>query len=190
MPTTKPVVLVVDDERGVADSYAHQIRDRYEPRVAYGGEEAIEQMDNEVAAVLLDRRMPETSGDEVLAELRELGYDCPIIMTTAVDPDLNILEMEFDDYLTKPISMDTLLDTLDQHLARQTSEDDPRLAEFFRLRSKLAVLEENHTRAELDRDEEYTRLKRRAESLEAALEDDVEDFRELYEIHRDIERGA
>jgi len=60
-------------------------------------------MDDEVDAVLLDRRMPDVHGDEVLARLREEGCDCPVIMTTAVDPGMDILEMDFEDYLCKPV---------------------------------------------------------------------------------------
>jgi two-component SAPR family response regulator len=34
-------------------------------------------------------------------------------MVTAVDPDLNVLEMAFDDYLCKPLSRETLAATID-----------------------------------------------------------------------------
>jgi len=48
----RPTVLVVDDEQSVADTYALQLRDRYETRVAYGGQAGLAAMDDEVDAVL------------------------------------------------------------------------------------------------------------------------------------------
>jgi DNA-binding response OmpR family regulator len=181
---------VVDDEESVADTYALRLRGEYETRVAYGGEEALEAMDEDVDAVLLDRRMPDRHGDDVLDALREEGYDCVVVMTTAVDPDLNILEMDFDDYLCKPVFQETLLETLNQHLDRSGRREDSRLSEFFAIVSKLSVLEEEKTRSELEASDEYAALKRRASDLGSDLRETVDDFQELYETHRDIERGS
>ncbi len=187
-----PVVLVVDDEESVADTYALRLRGEYETRVAYGGEEAVERMDEDVDAVLLDRRMPDLHGDDVLAAIREEGYDCVVVMTTAVDPELNILEMDFDDYLCKPIFQETLLSTLDQHLdtAGGGTRQDPTLSEFFAIVSKLSVLEDEKTRTELESSDEYDDLRERAEELGGELRETVDDFEDLYETHRSIERGS
>ncbi len=189
--TRTPVVLVVDDEESVADTYALRLGDGYETRVAYGGEEALEKIGDDVDAVLLDRRMPDIHGDDVLDEIRDRGYDCAVIMTTAVDPDLNILEMDFDDYLCKPIYQETLVDTLEQHVDPQEDEQrDPRLSEFFSLVSKISVLREEKSRAELANSDEFNRLKTRAEELGGELRDSIDNFEEIVETHREIERGS
>jgi len=182
-----PVVLVVDDERHVADTYALQLQD-YDTRVAYGGEEALTTMDEDVDAVLLDRRMPDIHGDEVLATIRDRGYDCVVVMATAVDPDLNILEMEFDDYLCKPIDRETLVETLANHLdpvARRTED----LATFLSLLSKIDVLEAERSPAELADSDEYQRLKARAAELAPRLRESVDGFEEMVATYRDIDRG-
>jgi CheY-like chemotaxis protein len=182
------VVLVVDDETAVADTYALRLETLYETRVAYGGEEALEAVDGNVDAVLLDRRMPGMSGDEVLETLRERGYDGVVVMTTAVDPDLNILEMDFDDYLCKPVDRETIVETLEQHLG--TPDTDDRLDEFFRVVSKLSVLKEEKTRAELEASEEFRQLQERADELAAELREHVDGFEELVETHQSISRGS
>jgi len=187
--SARPLVLVVDDEQDVADTYALHLAADYETRVVYGGEAALEAMDEDVDAVLLDRRMPDLHGDEVLARLRERGYDCPVIMTTAVDPDLNILEMDFDDFLAKPIDRETLRSTLAQHLELATA-GDPRLEEFFGIVSKLTVLQERHTQEELVESEEFRRLRDRAEELADELRDSVSDFETIVATYRDIDRGG
>jgi DNA-binding response OmpR family regulator len=184
----KPTVLVVDDERDVADLYALQIQEAYNPVTAYGGREALEKMDEHVAAVLLDRRMPDRHGDEVLAEIRERGYDCPVIMVTAVDPDLNILEMDFDDYLNKPVHEETLLRTLDQHVTDRGR--DERLERFLAIMAKLVVIEDEHSEPELEEHREYRALKAQASELADNLREEVEDLESIVRTHREIARGS
>ncbi len=189
MALSRPVVLVVDDEATVADTYALRLEDAYETRVAYGGEAALEAVDEDVDAVLLDRRMPGLSGDEVLERLRGRGYDGVVVMITAVDPDLNILEMDFDDYLCKPVDKETVLRTLEQHLGAPGSTDD-RLDEFFQVISKLSVLRAERTRTELETNEEFRRLERRADELAEDLRERLDGFEDLVETHRSISRGS
>jgi DNA-binding response OmpR family regulator len=97
MSEESAVVLVVDDEPDVADSYAAFLRDRYDVRTAYGGEPALAALDEDIDVVLLDRRMPDMFGDEVLESIRGRGFECRVAMITAVDPDVDIIDMEFDD---------------------------------------------------------------------------------------------
>jgi DNA-binding response OmpR family regulator len=185
----RPTVLVVDDESAVADVLALKIRDEYETRVAYGGEEALKEIEESVDAVLLDRRMPAIHGDDVLAEIRDREYDCVVVMTTAVDPELNILEMDFDDYLSKPIETETLLSTLDQQLDTKQS-GDPKLDAFFAVVSKLDVLESELTPAELAESDEYEKHKGEAERLGRELQSTHEDFEDIVDTFRDIERNS
>ena len=63
-------VLVVDDEEMVADAFSLLLERWYTVRTAHGGEEALSLVDGDVDVVLLDRRMPDRSGDEVLRDLR------------------------------------------------------------------------------------------------------------------------
>lgn len=186
---SRPIVLIVDDEADVADTYALRLESRFDTRIAYGGESALAEMDEDVDAVLLDRRMPDIHGDEVLEQLRDRGYDCPIIMATAVDPDLNILEMDFNDYLCKPIFRETLVETLEQHLDTDTSGHET-LDEFLSLISKIDVLETELSHAELADSERYNELKERASELGPQLRADVDNFEEILETYRDIEREA
>jgi len=184
----RSTVLIVEDERDVADTYALALQEEFETRIALGGDAALDAIDDDVDAVVLDRRMPDRHGDDVLDELRARGYDCPVIMATAVEPDLNILEMDFDDYLSKPISRDTLRETVRQHLSA-TRERDPRLDEYFELSSKLDVLEAEVPHGERQDNEEYQRLRERLTELRWKLEAEIDDFESVVETHEQIERG-
>jgi DNA-binding response OmpR family regulator len=181
-------VVVADDETGVADVQALTLQDSYDVRVAYGGREALNAIDETVDAVLLDRRMPDVHGDEVLERIRERGIDCVVIMATAVDPDLNVLEMDFDDYLTKPIDSETLTSALEQQL--ETRPNDADLSTFFSLVSKIEVLEDELPPDELAESEEYERARQRATELGRDLDDRYDDFEAIVDTFRDVDRGS
>jgi DNA-binding response OmpR family regulator len=184
----RPLVLIVDDEQDIADVYAVQLDGSYETRVAYGGEEALEKVDEDVDAVLLDRRMPDRHGDDVLEEIRDRGLTCSVIMVTAVDPDLNILEMDFDDYLCKPVDEETLRSTLEQHIT--APKTDGKINEFFSSLSKLEVLAEEKTEAELKKSDEFKQLAQQARQLADELRGEVDDFEQLVETYRNVSRGS
>ncbi len=180
-------VLVVDDEEQVADVYALRLRGEYETRTAYGGREALDSHDEAVDVVLLDRRMPDVSGDEVLATLREQDADVRIIMLTAVDPDFDILEMPFDDYLCKPVEKADLLAAIEQQVEARRYDD--RLDEYLEVTSKLSLLKAEKTAQELDENEDVQALADRASDLKAEMDDLLGDLDDIERAFRDIGRN-
>jgi DNA-binding response OmpR family regulator len=177
---------MVDDEQEVADVYALRLRNSYKTRVAYSGEEALETIDSDIDIVLLDRRMPDTSGDEVLAEIRKRGYDCRIIMLTAVDPGLDIVDMSFDDYLCKPVEKEDLVAAIEQQL--RVRSYDEQLSEYLEVTSKLALLESELPPKEQDKNEELAQLQHRLDQLKSELADVLADVEEIESTFRDIGR--
>ena len=191
MSDDRPLVLVVEDEADLADLYAAWLGDDYRVRTAYGGREALENLDSEVDVVLLDRRMPGLSGDEVLDAIQERGIDCQVAMVTAVEPDFDVLGMGFDDYLVKPVAREELLGTVGDLERRSTY--DARVQELFSLSSKKALLEAEKTDAELADNEEYQELADRLERLRAELDttidemDENEEFESLFRTFEEVE---
>jgi len=166
-----PEVLVVDDETRLADLFAAWLGSEWTVETAYDGEEALEKMTDSVEIVLLDRRMPGLSGDEVLSKIREAGYDSRVVMVTAVDPDFDIIEMGFDDYLVKPVSRDELSEIVDNVLARSEYAAD--IQEYYSLVSKRALLEAEKSERELEENEEYRELMDRIEELGSRVDESV-----------------
>jgi two-component system response regulator AdeR len=162
-----PVVLVVEDETDLADFFATVLRPEYDVRVALDGAEAVETYDESVDVVLLDRRMPERRGGQVLAQIRDAPGDCAVAMVTAVDPDFDIVEMGFDDYVRKPVSGDDLVSLVERMVRRQRLDDS--LRRHYRLARTAALLESQKSRAELAESDEYDRLLAELESTERAL---------------------
>jgi DNA-binding NtrC family response regulator len=177
-------VLIVDDEGAVADAYTAQLRDEYETRTAYGGDQALEQIDGDVDVVLLDRRMPGRSGDEVLERVRERGLDCRVIMVTAVNPDFDIVDMPFEDYLQKPVGRETLTGAIEQQL--QASGYDERITKFIEITTKLRLLEQEKSPQELDGNKKVERLRNRSAELQAELDETVLNFEDSKDAFRDL----
>lgn len=184
--TGAATVLIVDDEKAVADVYALRLGDRYETETAYGGAAALEVVDSDIDVVLLDRRMPDVSGDDVLETIRERELGTRVIMITAVDPDFDIIDMPFDDYLCKPVEKDDLVAAIDQQLAARRYDD--RLAEYLEVTSKLALLEAEKPQQSLDGHEDVTALKQRAESLRGQMDDALSEFEDIDAAFQEIGR--
>jgi len=164
-----PQVLVVDDEPRLADLFATWIEGEYSVEAAYDGESALEALTDSVEIVLLDRRMPGLSGDEVLERIRDRVADCRVVMVTAVDPDFDIIEMGFDDYLVKPVSKEDLLDVIETVLLRSDYAAD--VQEYYSLASKKALLEAEKPEQELEDNEEYRDLRERVEELQDRVDE-------------------
>lgn len=169
-------VLIVDDEQVLADLYAAWLADVYEVRTAYDGEQALDKIDDTVDVVLLDRRMPGLSGDDVLTEIREREYTCHVAMITAVDPDIDIAELRFDDYATKPIKRDELEEVVQTLLQRSKySNDIQRVLSLF---AKKYTLEEELGQDELEASEEYQNLQQELTDAQGAADDSLRDLLE------------
>jgi DNA-binding response OmpR family regulator len=167
-------VLVVDDEPDVADAYTAQLEQEYHVRTAYSGAEALTALGPDVEVVLLDRRMPDVSGDDVLEELRDRDLNCRVAMVTAVDPDFDIIEMAFDDYVIKPVSREDLFDTIERLLI--CAEYEEKLQHYYSLTSKYATLLANKSNTELENSDEFHDLRDERNHVRQDLEDTVARF--------------
>jgi two-component system response regulator AdeR len=163
-----PVVLAVDDDEKLLETYEMWLGSTYELRTATGGEEALDQLDEDVQVVLLDRLMPGLSGDRVLDEIREMELNCRVAMVTAVEPDFDIADMPFDAYVPKALDRETVRETVERLLAR--AEYDDVLQEHYTVAERLATIEDQKPESELARSEAYQNLVARFEELEERLE--------------------
>ena len=186
----QPTILVVEDEEALIELYVRWLEDEYDVRTAEGGEEALEEFDDSVGVVLLDRLMPGMSGDEVLEDVREQSADCKVAMVTAVEPDFDVITMGFDDYLIKPVERETLLETIERLLSRSAYAELEQ--ELYALVSKQAVIESSKSGEELTDSEEFVELESRIEALRAELDDTLSEIEndEFVAMVRDLESEA
>jgi len=109
--TTKPVVLVVDDEKQICDLIQKALnRFSYEAVVATDAMEALVILERvpEVRLVLSDIRMPRANGIDLLQEIHKTRPGLPIVLMTGfggMDQYFEVMNMGASDYLTKPFKI-------------------------------------------------------------------------------------
>lgn len=189
MYVNQPKVLLVDDEKEVADAYALRLEAVADVTVAYGGPEALSTVEesNPPDAVLLDRHMPNQSGDDVLTDLRSYDIRTRVIMVTAIDPGLDLLDLPFDDYLCKPVEREDIRAAVDQQCQVLAYE---LLGEYFQLESKRSVIAAELDPERLAEHEEYNTLDSRIEALRERVCRLIPDADELLETFSGIDRGS
>lgn len=167
-PPEEISILIVEDEKDLADMYGAYLEDEYTVDVVYSGQEALDTLSEDIDIVLLDRRMPVVSGNEVLAYIEEKGYNCRVAMVTAVNPDFDIIDLRIDDYLVKPVSHSDIRETVDRMLKLEAYNE--RMRDLTSKKLKRNVLELEKTKAELSESEEFEQLNEEIAELESEVD--------------------
>jgi len=129
MTPSGPVLLVVDDEPGILkliERFAQKMG--FEVTTAGSGLEALQCLKSKTAAVaLVDLRMPEVDGLEVLRRLRVADPNCQVILMTgdaSLDSAVEAIKLGAMDYLSKPLDfkrLETLLTGVRDHIERRSA---------------------------------------------------------------------
>lgn len=117
-------VLVVDDEQGVRSVVSKALqKEGYEVYPAEDGREALEMLKRrDFDLTFLDILMPKISGEEVLAQMKTVKPQMPVIVLTAVKDSVTehqLLEAGASAYLKKPCSLDEVVETAKRVLNKQ-----------------------------------------------------------------------
>jgi DNA-binding response OmpR family regulator len=116
----QPTVLLVEDDELVRDGmYRVLVRAGYLVMTAPTGHDAIALLRTPLSptdVVLLDIQLPDVSGIDLCARIRELQPNLPVVVCTGcTDPDeaAELLKLGIHGYFAKPIPMDELLATME-----------------------------------------------------------------------------
>jgi DNA-binding NtrC family response regulator len=133
----RPVVLVVDDDPGLRESFRLVLDDDYEVLEAASGVQALDTIrTTQVDLVLLDIRLPDIDGIAVLEQAKALDENVQVILVTAVQTvrtAVGAMKLGAFDYVTKPFEEDEILG-----LVRRAVEKRALDREVVYLRSELA----------------------------------------------------
>lgn len=107
-------VLVVEDDPNLRKLMCAALKQNgYMPRPAADGFEALDEMEKySVDLVISDIMMPNMDGYELARQLRNAGFDMPILMVTAkesFEDKQNGFMVGADDYMVKPINIDEMI---------------------------------------------------------------------------------
>ncbi|MGZ5195291.1 MAG: two-component system response regulator CreB [Ramlibacter sp.] len=108
---SKPRILVVEDESGIADTIRYVLAtDGFAPLWCSTAEQALREFESEAPALaILDVGLPDLNGFELFKQLRALpgGHEVPMLFLTARSDEIDRvvgLELGADDYIAKPFS--------------------------------------------------------------------------------------
>ncbi|HTY13079.1 MAG TPA: response regulator [Candidatus Omnitrophota bacterium] len=109
----KPVILVVDDELSIRESFKLVLSDKYSIITAASGEAAVKRAaDDNPDLAFLDIRMPGMDGLETLKKIRDINPDLMVVMVTAVNEVQKASEairLGAQDYIVKPFDVNQVL---------------------------------------------------------------------------------
>lgn len=129
MSDQKPRVLIVDDEERFRTTLSKLLKVKGLGVAAVGsGKEAIEELGRAAYdVVLLDVKMPEMNGVEVLAEIKKENPQIEVIMLTghaSVDVAIEIMRLGGYEYLLKPCPTDDLMDKIEAAFERKQAREE------------------------------------------------------------------
>ena len=125
LPGHKRRILVVDDEKNIRLTVQHSlIAADYEVETAANGAEGLDKFrDGHYDLILMDLRMPQINGIEMLREIREHDKHIAAIVITAyltIDTLLEAFSLGVSDYIRKPFSPNDVREMVRRVLGRET----------------------------------------------------------------------
>ena len=111
--STKPIILVVDDDRNTREGLQRALQRHYEVRTAEGADAALAILAKEpdVALMLSDLRMPGVDGLGLLKQVKKLYPELLCVLLTAygsVETAVDAMRQGAYDFLMKPVDLDHL----------------------------------------------------------------------------------
>lgn len=122
-------ILLVDDNRDFRKELSQSLMEMYNIEEAPSGQKALEILKNphQIDLVILDVKLPDLKGTNVLNKIRELDEDLGVIILTAYstkDTAIESLKGGADDYLEKPIDIEEAIQTIEKVLKKRRGEKD------------------------------------------------------------------
>lgn len=171
--TGTPTVVLVSGETDIANQFASWLGKNYTVHVAPDSAAADSFLDKTVDVVVVDRTRPAGAVANMLSTVRKKDLDCQVAIITGEEPDIDVREMDFDDYLCKPVSKEELLDTVKRLLAQATYRKG--IEELYTLTREKSLVELDSS-TDSTATEQYERLQARFEELDEELTEIMKTF--------------
>ena len=107
-------IAIVEDEEDILELIEYSLAKEDFETIGFLNTKNVVQLleEEEIDLLIMDRNLPGVEGSEFVKELREDGFNVPVIYLTAKDKDTEIEEGFLrggDDYITKPFNMKELI---------------------------------------------------------------------------------
>jgi len=116
-------IVIIEDESDILELLEYHLEKEGYSVMGFLSTENVEQFleEESPALMIVDRNLPNVEGSEFVSQMRELGYDIPVMFLTARDKESDLVEgfnSGGDDYMTKPFSSKELLVRIEALLRR------------------------------------------------------------------------
>jgi RNA polymerase sigma factor (sigma-70 family) len=144
-PLVPGVVYVVDDDASFRTAIERRLKKAgYEVATYPSAQHLLDRLPDQrgPGCILLDVRIPGLSGPELQGRLGELGSTLPIVFLTGyadVPTTVQAIKAGADDFLTKPVSSDQLLRTIQRAMAHHEAMRDTK-SKLDMVRAHIASL--------------------------------------------------
>ncbi|XPV68350.1 MAG: response regulator transcription factor [Halarcobacter sp.] len=124
------LILIVEDEEDILELLEYTLqKNGYETIGFLSVNDKLKKIFDEekIDLILMDRNLPGLDGTSFINDIKEQGYNIPVIYLTAKDKDEDILEgfnSYADDYITKPFNIKELLARVNAVIKRTSKEVD------------------------------------------------------------------
>lgn len=110
----KTLIVIVEDEEDILELLEYTLQKEGYDTIGFLNADRLSQVldEEDVNLLIMDRNLPSVEGAVCVRELREKGYDTPVIFLTAKDAPKDIIdgfEIGGDDYITKPFDINELV---------------------------------------------------------------------------------
>ena len=174
--TDATVLLIEADSEAVAE-YADWL-EGYAVRTAVDGERALDALDGDVDVVLLDGDLADPPAGELLGRIRARRPDCQIGLLSGVSVGDDVLRLDIDEYVPRPLNRDELCETVARLVDHGAVEGT--VETYLSLVARRRRIEARRDDAELATDERYRELtgeiaarRRQIDTLLAEIDDPV-----------------
>lgn len=195
-------ILLIDDEKKICEFVkAYLDKEGYKTDIAYNGNDAINYLDNnQYDIVLLDRMLPDISGEEICNYIRNNCklINISIIMLSAKTEDddrIEGFELGCDDYICKPFNVKELILRIKSVLKRSHDLENNEKVKFknqieintktheVKVRGKSVVLTNTEYKLLLVMASNPKKIYTREELLENVVDDHLEKFDRVIDSH-------
>lgn len=195
-------ILLIDDEKKICEFVkAYLDKERYKTDIAYNGNDAINYLDNnQYDIVLLDRMLPDISGEEICNYIRNNCklINVSIIMLSAKTEDddrIEGFELGCDDYICKPFNVKELILRIKSVLKRSHDLENNEKVKFknqieintktheVKVRGTSVVLTNTEYKLLLVMASNPKKIYTREELLENVVDDHLEKFDRVIDSH-------
>ncbi len=114
-------ILICDDEEGIRESLKLILGDHYELILTDDGQQCLDCLNHskDVALILLDIKMPQVNGLDILKQIKEKHPDIKVMIVTgykSVETAAQAVRLGASGYIVKPFKSEEILSTVRKNM--------------------------------------------------------------------------